>query len=211
MIHDGFANSVDDSRRRSLFDPLAIEDQFVIRTKKKVHTDLPFAAAPRVKMRRQMVRGVEPKIQAVEDNRVYLPHARLFIEPPEYEYTPDRTLWQSLAPCTCPVLLTSGLESAFTVRSRHPGEGQPKTTADRPATMTHRGTRCRPFSLVFRASHSTITRSHSTCCELLTSGTPRGGSSSFRHLFGQKSIAKRVPCLTAFRIRANQSRVFSII
>ena len=92
MIHDGFANSVDDSRRRSLFDPLAVEDQLVIRTKKKVDTDLPFAGAPRVKMWRQMVRGVEPEIQSLQNNRLYPSHARLgFIEPPEYEYTPYRT------------------------------------------------------------------------------------------------------------------------
>ncbi len=61
MIHDGFANFVDDPCRRSLLDPLAVEDQFVIRTKKKVDTDFPLAAAPSVKMLRQMVRGVEPK------------------------------------------------------------------------------------------------------------------------------------------------------
>lgn len=176
MIHDGFANSVDDSRRRSLFDPLAVEDQLVIRTKKKVDTDLPFATAPRVKMWRQMVRGVEPKIQALDDNRVYLPHERLgFIEPPEYEYTPNRTLWQSLALLTCPVLLTSGLESAFMAGSRHPGEDQPKMTANKLATMTQRGIQCRSFSLVFRPSHSTITQMRSTFCELLTSGIPRGG------------------------------------
>jgi hypothetical protein len=84
MLHDGFANFGEGLRRRTLLGPLAIEHQFVIRTKKEVDTNLPFAAAPRVKMRRQMVRGVEPEVQALQDHDLYLAHARLgFIEPPE--------------------------------------------------------------------------------------------------------------------------------
>jgi hypothetical protein len=37
-----------------------------------------------VEMRRQMVRGVEPKIQTFQGNRIYPSHTRLdFIGPPE--------------------------------------------------------------------------------------------------------------------------------
>jgi hypothetical protein len=70
----------------------AIEHQFVIRTKKKVDANLPLATAPRVEMGRQVVRAVEPQIQAFQDNGLCLSHARLgFIGPPEYEHTPHRT------------------------------------------------------------------------------------------------------------------------
>src|SRR5438128_1899634 len=85
------------------------------------------AGTPRVKMRREMVRGVEPEIQAFQDNDLYLSHARLdFIEPPEYEYASYRTCWQSLALDRCPVLLTSGSESAFIGSPRPAGEDEPK-------------------------------------------------------------------------------------
>jgi hypothetical protein len=74
-----------------------------------------------------MVRGVEPEIQAFQDNDLYLSHARLgFVEPPEYEYTSYRTDWQSIALDRCPVLLTSGSESAFIGSLRPPGEDGPK-------------------------------------------------------------------------------------
>ena len=127
MLHDGFANLCEQLRRRGLLAPLAIEYQFVIRAKEKVDPDLPLAATPRVKMRRQMVRGVEPEIQAFQDNDLYLSHARLgFIEPPEYEYTSYRTDWQSIALDRCPVLLNSGSESAFIGSLRPPGEDGPK-------------------------------------------------------------------------------------
>jgi hypothetical protein len=127
MLHDGFANSCEQLSRRVLLAPLAIEYQFVIRAKEKVDPDLPLAATPRVKMRRQMVRGVEPEIQAFQDNDLYLSHARLgFVEPPEYEYTSYRTDWQSIALDRCPVLLTSGSESAFIGSLRPPGEDGPK-------------------------------------------------------------------------------------
>jgi len=98
MLHNRFANSGEDLRRRVLLGPLAVEHQFVIRTKKKADANLPLATAPRVEMWRQVVRRVEPEIQASQDNDLYLSHARLgFIEPPEYEYTSYRTCWQSLA------------------------------------------------------------------------------------------------------------------
>lgn len=126
MLHDGFANLCEQLRRRGLLAPLAIEYQFVIRAKEKVDPDLPLAATPRVKMRRQMVRGVEPEIQAFQDNDLYLSHARLgFIEPPEYEYTSYRTDWQSIALDRCPVLLNSGPESALIGSLRPPGEDGP--------------------------------------------------------------------------------------
>jgi hypothetical protein len=84
MLHDGFANFGEDLRRGIFLGPLAIERQFLIRTKKEVDTDLPFAAALRMKMRRQMVRGVEPEIQALQGKRLYPAHTRLgFIGPPE--------------------------------------------------------------------------------------------------------------------------------
>ena len=120
MLHDAFANSCEQLRRRGLLAPLAIEYQFVIRAKEKVDLDLPLAATPRVKMRRQMVRGVEPEIQAFQDNDLYLSRARLgFIEPPEYEYTSYRTDWQSVALDRCPVLLTSGMPSWGLLAFRH--------------------------------------------------------------------------------------------
>ena len=43
-----------------------------------------------------------------------------------------------------------------------------------------------PFSLFFGDSDSTITRSHSTPCELLTIGVPSSGQLAFRHLFAQQ-------------------------
>ena len=127
MLRDGFANTCEQLRRRILPAPLAIECQFVICAKEKVDPDLPLAATPRVKMRRQMVRGVEPEIQPLQDNDLYLSHARLdFIEPPEHEYTLYRTGWQSRAFDRCPVLLTSGSESAFVGSLRPRGEDGPK-------------------------------------------------------------------------------------
>jgi hypothetical protein len=151
-----------------------------------------------VKMRRQMVRGVEPEIQAFQDNDLYLSHARLgFIEPPEYEYTSYRTDWQSIALDRCPVLLNSGSESALIGSLRPPGEDGPTIDDGRAGENDAAQNRC-PFSPVFGASHSTIKRSHSTSCELLTSGMPSWGLLAFRHLFVPKSAPKPVPCLTAF-------------
>ena len=84
---------------------LRFEYQFIIRAKEKVHSDLPLAATPRVTMRRQMVRGVEPEIQAFQDNDIYLSHSPLDCTvPPEYEYTSYRTYWQTIAIDRCPVL-----------------------------------------------------------------------------------------------------------
>jgi hypothetical protein len=49
-----------------------------------------------------MVRGVEPQIDACQANRLYPSHARLgFIRPLDYEYTFDRTFWQSLKNNKC--------------------------------------------------------------------------------------------------------------
>src|ERR1041384_2782154 len=134
MFHDGFANFGEDLRRRILLGPLAIERQFAIRTKKQVHTDLPLAAASRVEMRRQMVRGVEPEIQALQVSRLYLSHARLdFIEPPEYEYTLYRTCWQSLALGRGPVLVNQRVRKRFHRLSLAAGEDQPKVAESIPA------------------------------------------------------------------------------
>ena len=73
MFHDDLPNLGEDLRRGVLFAPLAIEYQFVVRAKKKVDVDLPLATALRVKMRRQMVRGVEPEIQTFQDRASTLP------------------------------------------------------------------------------------------------------------------------------------------
>ena len=69
----------------------------------------------------------------------------------------------------------------------------------KPAKMTRRRIGG-PFSPVFGASHSMIKRSHSTSCELLTSGMPSCGLLAFRHLFVPKSAPKPVHCLTAFEL-----------
>src|SRR6266545_1086463 len=126
MRHNGFANSGEDLPRRIFLGPFAVEHQFVIRTKKKVDANLPLATAPRVEMWGQVVRGVEPEIQAFQDNDLYPSHARPgFIEPPEYEYTPYRTCWQSLALDRCPVRLTS--RSPRRGRTRLSPSVRPKT------------------------------------------------------------------------------------
>lgn len=122
MLDDSSANSSENLGRGILFGPLAIEDQFVIGTKKEVDTNLPFAAAPRVKMRRPMVRGVEPEIQALQTASTFPTHASASSNLPEYEYTPDRTLWQSLAIRLCPVVLTP---------YRRTGEDAPKIAVSR--------------------------------------------------------------------------------
>ena len=81
MLHDGWANSREHLCRRVLLASLAIEYQSALRAKEKVDPDLPLAAAPRVKIRRQMVGG---EIQAVQNDRLYPSHTRLgFTGPPE--------------------------------------------------------------------------------------------------------------------------------
>jgi len=67
-----------------------------------------------------------------------------------------------------------------------------------PATMTRRRIRCSRFPPVFGTLHSTVTRSHITSCELLTSGVPWRGLLPVRHLFVIESAPKRAHCLTAF-------------
>ena len=75
--------------------------------------------------------------------------------------------------------------------SRRFADGEPEKT-------TRRRIRC-PVFPCFRGVHSTITRSHSTSCELLTRGVPSRGLLVFRHLFVQKSVPKRSNYLTAFK------------
>jgi hypothetical protein len=88
------------------------------------------------------------------------------------------------------VLLNSGSESAFIGSLHPPGEDGPKIDDGRAGESDAAQNRW-PVFPCFRASHSTIKRSHSTSCELLTSGTPSWGLLAFRHLFVPKSAGQQ--------------------